>query len=254
MMGRVAGPLAGVLLAAALGGCGSSGTAEGDPEAGTATTTATPPATSSAADPAGEENDVRSTLAAGLAAVSPARAGLVRAEATTLTPVDTPWLTGWQVIDVESRTPPHPQRFYAALSEDGTALILSGSAESFAQMTRAARVVMSTASDATQVATVYLDATRTFASYSYRIASLGEVKWRPRLDAAGESRRADLERQYADLVKPPAAEPSATGWTVTAWSVDGTSLVRHHLTIAADGAVTDQPESVATDLPVPASV
>ena len=232
-MGRVRSLLVGAVLVLALGGCGSGGSATGTTQEGA---------------------DVREKLAAGLAEVSPAKAGLVEAAETTVTPVEATWLHGWQVLDVESRTLPHPQRFYAALSDDGTALVLSGSQDSFDQMMSDAKVVVDDVAVATDVGILYLDVTRAFDKYSYRIDALSEVQWRPNLDSAQEQQRAELETQYAALVQPPAAKPSATGWTVTAWTVDDRTLVRHVLSIATDGAVRDSPEVVATDLPVPASL
>ncbi len=239
MTGRVTGLLVAALLVLAAGGCTSDGSAS-DPSASPGTTTGTTQ----------EDAGVREKLAAGLADLSPVKASLVGAAETTVTPVEATWLHGWQVFDVYSRTQYHPQRFYAALSDDGTALLLSGKPDAFNQMVRNGAVVVDDASLATDVATFYLDTTRAFDVYSYRISAMSEVQWRPNLDATQAQQRAQLEAQYDALVQPPAAEPSGTGWTVTAWTVDGATLVDHSLAVAADGTVKDSPDVVATDLPV----
>lgn len=235
-MGRAAGLLVAALLVVTMGGCSSDSSADG-PSSPAARVTQSP---------------VQEALAAGLTKENPARAELVTAEETTLTPVEAPWLRGWQVLDVQSFAE-YPQRFYAALGDNGTALVLSGSPDSFNLMVRGAGVQVGDASRATDVAIVYLNVTRSFERYSYRIDALAEVQWRPEFDAAQQQRRDALETQYAGLVQPPTAEPSGTGWAVTAWMVDDRTLVHHRLTIDADGVVHDIADVVATDLPVPAT-
>ncbi|MCL2422725.1 MAG: hypothetical protein FWD11_02345 [Micrococcales bacterium] len=194
---------------------------------------------------------MREKLAASLAEVNTIEAEVVENPDTTLTPVEATWLSDWQVFDVQLMAVPHSYRFYAALSEKGTALILSGSPDSFVTMTRSAGVVVDDDSLATDVAVFYLDVTRGFARYSYRIDAVADIDWLPEPDADAQQQRADLEAEYGDLVGPPAAEPAGAGWTVTVWMVDDRALVRHLLTVGADGAVEDRPEVVEADIPVP---
>jgi len=228
--------LVSVLLALTLGGCGADGSAA-DGSRGTTRADA----------------DVRVRLFAGLAVSSPPLAQLVQTNRTTVTPVDVAWLRGWQVLDVEVSMPNHPKRFYAALSDDDTVLVLSGDPDSFAQMVRSAQVQVGDAATAIDVGNTYLDVTRAFDRYSYRIDSLSEIMWIPNIDSdpALAQHRADLEAQYGTLVQPPVAQPTETGWNMTVWMVYDRSLVRHSLEIAADGAVQDSPEVVETEIPVP---
>ena len=228
MIRRVAGLLVGALLV--LGGCGAHGSSA-DPS--TATVGA----------------DTRSRLAAGLAVGSPSAAGLIEDSATTLTPVQAAWLPGWQVLDISWVGPNHSRRFYAALSDDGTAVMLAGHPDSFTQMIRSAQVVVDDAAVATDIAVLYLDATREFVRWSYRIDSTSDIQWLP--SSEGDPQRVDLETRYSPLVGPATAEPSGTGWSVTAWMVDDRTLVRHRLEIASNGVVDDTPEVVETDIPVP---
>ncbi|MCL2091250.1 MAG: hypothetical protein FWH11_08530 [Micrococcales bacterium] len=227
--------LASALLALTLGGCDAEGSTA-DQSAGTTHV----------------GTDVRERLATGLAAVG-SDGEMVADARTTLTPVEAAWLHEWQVFDIQLETEYRFARFYAALSNDGATLDLSGSPESFAQMVRSAQVVVNDAAVAIDVGNVYLDVTRTFDKASYRIGSISEVHWLPNPVPADEQRRADLEAQYDALVQPSVAEPSGTGWTVTVWMVYDRTLVRHNLEIAADGVVQDNPEVVETDLPVPYS-
>lgn len=230
-MRRVTGLLVGALLVMTLGGCGADGSASDPPET-------TPTAAS-----------VRERLAAGLAANAPSTAEVVEAEGTTLTPVDAAWLHGWQVFDVQTNWENDPVRFFAALGDDDTVLVLSGEPDSFLQMTHSAQATVNEAAVAVEVANLYLDVTRDFVAYAYRIDSLSDVQWVSTADT--EQRRAELEAQYATLVQPPAAVPTDTGWRVAAWMVDGRSLVRHDLDIATDGTVQDSPAVVEDEIPVP---
>lgn len=227
--------LVGALLVVALGGCGAdSGGSAGDP-----------PTTKDGAT-------VRERLAAGLAATNPDEAELVRrAGETTLEPVEASRLHGWQVFDVYWQQSSSADRFYAALSDDGTALMLSDSPDSFAQMARSAQIAVEDASTAISVGNIYLDVTRDFYRYSYRIDSIADVNWLPAPEPDEEQRQAELEAQYAAIVQPPIAVPTDTGWSVTIWMVYDRSLVRHDLDVATDGAVQDSTEVVEAEIPVP---
>lgn len=198
---------------------------------------------------AGCRADVRERLAVGLAEVNTRYVELVKAPETTLVPVEAAWLHGWQVLLVQTFTVPNPHYFYAALSDGGTVLVLSNRPDSFAQLTRSAGVRVDNASLAIKVAVLYLDVTRAYRSLPYRVDAIADVQWLPHPDAAEQQQRADLETKYADLVGPPTAEPSGTGWTVTAWRVNNRTLVRHRLTVAANGAVHDSPEVLETEIP-----
>ncbi|WP_109506248.1 hypothetical protein [Nocardioides speluncae] len=201
-----------------------------------------------------QEDDMRSRLAAGLEATSPANAKLVSKETTKLTPVNATWLAGWQIIDVESTGTPHSQRFYAGLAEDGTVHLLSGKPDGFNQMLAAAGATADSGEVATAIAQTYLDSTRDFAVWSYRIESLGEVQWRPTMTAEQTQAKQDVETAWSSKVTAPAAIAAGDGWQLTLWEVKGQDLVRHDLVIGADGQVQDSALAVAQQLPVPASL
>ncbi|MFT4286422.1 hypothetical protein [Nocardioides sp.] len=236
---RLAASLVATALLALTTGCGSG---DSEPSASSTTSTTT------------KETDVRSRLATALATTDPTRAALLEQSTTSLSPLDAPWLTGWRIIDVNSDTVPHPQRFFVALAEDDRALLLSGAPDAFNEMVADAAVSLDTPEKATAVAETFLDATRSFSTYSYRINSLDEVKWRSGLNESGTKLRDSTVASYGAQVTAPTASAAADGWTVTAWAVEGTDLVRHALTIASDGAVSDKPVTVVAGLPVPVSL
>lgn len=249
---RTIGLLGALLLASLLTGCG--------PDASSAPGTSPSPLASATQSPAGpstgatnKEGTVRERLATGLRATSPVNAALVADPLTTLTPIAAPWLPGWQLLDVLNPTPPHPRRFAAALSESGEALVLAGKPERFNAVVDSAGVRVDSARVATSVATTFLDTTRTFASYSYRIASVDDIKWRPNLDPAQQGAKTKVEQTYGDEVTAPRVRQAGDDWQVQLWMVDGTQLVRHELTVAANGSTSDKPVTVVRDMPVPAS-
>jgi hypothetical protein len=200
-----------------------------------------------------DASDTRGRLATGLQGSSPANARLVSDAKTTLTPVEAPWLTGWQILDVQNQTPPHPRRIFAALSETGEAVVLSGQPQAFSTMMTKAGVEVGSADVAAQVATVFLDSTRTFTTLAYRIDTAEDIRWRPSLTAEEQKTRDSIVSSYGDRIAPAKAEQSPAGWTVESWMISGADLVRHETTVASDGTVTDKTETVASDLPVPAS-
>jgi len=200
-----------------------------------------------------DASDTRGRLAAGLQGSSPVNARLVSDPKTTLTPVEASWLPGWQVFDVQNQTPPHPRRVFAALSDAGEAVVLTGQPDSFSSMLKQAGVAVSSAEVAEQVAAVFLDSTRTYSTHSYRIADADDIRWLPTLTAEQQKTRDAVISSYGDRIGPATAEQASSGWTVETWTIRGADLVRHETTVGTDGTVTDKTETVATDLPVPAS-
>lgn len=232
----------GLLLA--LGACGP-----GTPEP---TAAPTPPPSSTPTDVL-EEADVTTRLADALRSQDPGLADVVTADGTTVTPLGTPWLTGWQVLDVLALGA-HGRRAHVALSDDGEAVVLAGDPAAFADVL--ARGGAQVGDEATAVAVVetYLDATRSFRQWSQRVASFDEIRLRPRLDdeaqAAADAARATLEGQLA----PTTATPAGDGFDVVAWVQDGATVARHTVHLGADGTLTDDVTDVVTDLPVPMSL
>jgi hypothetical protein len=196
---------------------------------------------------------MRAQLAAGLRSVSPGSARLVENAATKLRVVPAAWLPGWQVIDVTNNTLAHPQRFYVALAEGGEVQYLSGEPESFTTVVTAAQPKIASAQTAQAVSDLYLDSTRSFVTYSYRIASLDDVSWLPHPTAAETAARGRVEETYGARVTSAAPERSGSGWTLTQWMVSGRDLVRHRVTVASNGTISDVADTV-TSLPVPTSV
>lgn len=200
-----------------------------------------------------DASDTRGRLAAGLQGSSPANARLVSDAKTTLTPVEASWLPGWQIFDVQNQTPPHPRRVFVALSDTGEAVVLTGQPDAFSAMLKQAGVALSSADVAAQVAAVFHDSTRTYTTLAYRIDEADDIRWLPTLTAEQQKARDAVVSTYGDRIAPPKAEQSASGWTVEVWTISGADLVRHETTIGTDGTVTDETETVASDLPVPAS-
>jgi len=173
---------------------------------------------------------------------------------TRLDVVATDWLPGWQAIDANVRSTPHPRRFYVGLSDDEEARYLSGKPHTFDAMVADARTRVGTARTAVAVGETFLDVTRTFRRCSERVEDLGRVEGSSDISPTDRSARDRVVQAYGTQVRAPRATPAGDGWTLTAWMVDGSTLVRHDLTVVADGAVTDAAEVVARDLPVPETV
>ena len=233
---------AALVVTAMLTGCGPGG-----PEPGETPSTTTGPSVTSS------PTDVRGRLASALQGTSPAYAKLVENPQTTLTPVTADWLSGWQILDVVNQTPPHPQRFFVALSDQGRAEVLSGKPEAMSTVLTDAGVQIDSAERAAEVAATFLDVTRDFRVFAYRVDSVDDIKWLPRPSADEQARRDALVKDYDSLVKPPQVAESGDGWQVTLWMVQGRDLVTHEVGLASGTAVTDQAETAEKDIPVPYS-
>ena len=233
-----------LLVAGSLAACGPNSSQESS----TSSTTAGPSVSSSPGT-----GSLRERLAAALRATSPARATLVENPQTSLTPVAADWLPGWQILDVLNETPPHPRRFYVALSTDGRADVLTGKPEAFSTVLVDAGVQVDSPEVAVGVGSVFLDTTRDFHAYAYRIDSVADIEWIPKPSAAEQAARDQLMKTYRSMIKPPQAAESDDGWQVTVWMVQGRDLVTHTLGIASGTAVSDKAETAEKGIPVPYS-
>jgi hypothetical protein len=233
---------AALLVTATLSACGPSG-----PDPGSTPSMTTGPSVTSS------PGDVRGRLASALQGTSPAYAKLVENPQTSLIPVTADWLPGWQILDVVNKTPPHPQRFFVALSDQGRADVLTGRPEAFSAVLIDAGVRIDSADRAADVAATFLDTTRDFKVFAYRVDSVDDISWLPRPSAAEDARRDALAQDYDSLVKPPQVAESGDGWQVTVWMVQGRDLVTHEVGLASGTAVTDATETVEKDIPVPYS-
>ena len=229
------------------------GACDGGTTQPTSAPTSTPTGTGTPTTDGPQEGDVSTRLADAVRADDPALADRVTADGTTVTPLDTPWLTGWQVFDVLARGGSHGSRAYVALSDEDRAVVLAGEPGAFVELLAQADVRVEDAATATAVVDTYLDATRSFQQWSQRVASFDEVQLRPKLDADAQAvvdtARATLEGQIA----PTTATATADGFDVVAWVQDGGTISRHTVRLTADGALEDSAEDVVTDLPVPIS-
>ena len=231
-----------LLLAAATTACSGGGS---QPESA--------PPTSASPSVTGSPTDVRGRLVTALQVKSPIKAKLVADPRTALTPRTADWLAGWQILDVLNRTPPHPQRFYAALSTDGRAEVLTGAPHAFSTVLVDAGVKVDSAERAAAIGSAFLDTTQDFRANAYRIDSVDDIRWIPNATAAEQHARNELAKTYRDRVQPPQVVESADGWRVTIWMVQGRDLVTHELDLASGAPVVDSAETVERDIPVPYS-
>ena len=226
---------AALLGAATLTGCGLSGS---EPE--------TTPATSA-------PTSLRDRLVAGLQITSPSNARLVENPQTRLTPVTAEWLSGWQILDVLNSTGPHPQRFFVALSDSGRAEVLTGRPDAFSTLLTAAGVRIDSTEVAGDVGEVFLDVTRDFRVYAYRVDSVDDIEWIPRPSAAEQAARDQLLTTYRGKIQPTQVAGSGDGWQVSIWMVQGRDLMTHELGIASGTPIADQAKMIEKDIPVPYS-
>ncbi|GAB3761723.1 hypothetical protein [Microlunatus parietis] len=212
-----------------------------------------PPADPPSSPPSsGQEGDMRTRLARALQPVSPDTATLVEdAARTTLTEVPAEWLDGWILIDVLHYGAHHPRRVYVALSDTDEVQLLTGRPDGFNAVVRGTEPSQDTAAD---VARTFLDTTRDFRKWSYRVERVEDVTWLPKPTAEQSRARDALIKKLRSKITAPRPVADGDAWSVTLWTVTGTSLVQHELTVRADGTVEDTAVVAEPDLPVPDSM
>ncbi len=233
-----------------LGAC-TDGEAPGP--SGTTDATSSPGGGPTATPTSDAEGDVRDRLVQALQDDTTGLGDLVSQADTSLTVLETPWLQGWQVVDVLSRAGSHGTRAYVGLSQDGTAVLLSGAPDAFVEILGSGAASVPDEDTAVQVVDTYLDATRSFRGWSERIASFDDVRLRPDLDAEAQASVDAARATLADQVAPTAAVSRGDGFDVVAWVQDGAAVVRHEVHVGRDGSLSDRPATLVSDLPAPIS-
>ena len=190
---------------------------------------------------------MKDQIATALEDVSPSIARAVRADGTTATPVDAAALGDWQVVDVLSRGGAHPQRWFMGVKGEGSdVVVLSGVPERWSRVVEDAQVT--SADQAVELATVHADATRDMTKGYTRIEAVDDIRLLPKLSPEQTDRIAAITRDH-DIA--PAKATGQGPWEVQLWTVTDGDLVRHDVRVATDGSITDTPEVVERDLPVP---
>ena len=233
---RAAAALALVVAALASAGClGASGDSASN----------TPKPTARA------DEAMRNTIKAALGRTGhPAEADMVTRGGARLTPLSTPFLSDWKIIQVDYRQGPHPERFHVAVG--GTdARLLTGDPKTFNQVTAADPAKVTDAGGATALARTYLETTRPARRLTYVVSSVDEIKFRPNITGADAERRDRIVARYRPVVAAPAATAEDGSYAVVAYVVQDQALQRRDLGVSADGEVREKIKTLAPDLPVP---
>jgi hypothetical protein len=132
----------------------------------------------------------------------PPKAAPVQDPQTTLTPIASPWWPAGRFLTCRTRPRRIPGGRCSLLRwRSGT----QGKPDRFNAVVTSADV----RAVAISVATIFLDPTMAFASYTSRIVSIDDIKWRPNLDAAKQRAR-------------PGRRPSEVGLTALGvWCLTG---------------------------------
>lgn len=236
---------AGLALTFALAACGADDAAP----TGGGSTPAASSTPSTTVTPVGDP--VRDAIISAMQGQSPTIAGLAGNKDTDIRELPVSALKGWKVLELSLMTPPHPRRATIGLADDGRAVILMGQPANFAQVVQGAQV--STDQQALEIVQAYLATTGDLAQPSYPVSSFDEVKFLPKPNADQSAQIAATKEKHGSAVTAPSVAKDGNGWTVTTWWLTNRQLVKHEVTVAADGTVKDTPTVVADRLPVPVS-
>ncbi|PSL00894.1 hypothetical protein CLV63_101373 [Murinocardiopsis flavida] len=172
-------------------------------------------------------------------------------ENTDVTALEAPYLTDWTLYRIAHRGPAQDLEYIVGDGPD-EALFLRADPDSFARMLAEDGVEIDSGTTAETIARDYLYATRPTDFHSYVVDGTDDIKLSK---SEEEKERPRIEREHGEDVHPPkAAEGSSGEYTVTAYTVYGMSLQRHTIAFGPDGAVDDNVDTLADDLPTPVSL
>lgn len=219
-----------------LGGCGGAG-------GGAAATTPTEAAATAAAA-------VHTRLAEALAEVNPRLSRQITAATSDLNEVSVPgMLQGWEVFEIVRIDNPHIPTSIVAIDGADRAVVLSGHPERFATLTEGG-VQVDTPEAALDLVGFFLRTTRDTSRLVYPIATVDDLRWPTRLNADQTSIKEDAIARLREQIASPSTTETSSGWTITSWTGDQDTVVRHETTVSKDGAVTDAATTIAEGLPL----
>lgn len=197
---------------------------------------------------------VRTTIANGLNGIGATReAQLVKAGGSRLTQVKAPLGDTWRIYQVDYRQASHPVRFHVATGGN-EAMLLTADPEAFDDAMTAANVTIADPADATRLAQVYVETTRSMSVSTYVVSSVRDIRFRPKLTEALAARRDAIVREFGDRIQPPRATSAEGGFDVTVFVVKDKALEERSVTVSDRGAITEKTDTLAPDLPVPYTV
>jgi hypothetical protein len=168
-----------------------------------------------------------------------------------LTPLPTPFLRSWRIIQVDYRQGPHPVMFHVAVGA-GRAYLLTGNPAAFQQVTAADGTRVTDAASAVRLVRTYLETTRPAGRLTYVVDSVDQIRFRPGLTGTAAQRRAEIVARFRSVVWPLSAGPPKGGsYTMTAFVVQDQELQQRSLVVSGQGVVTERSRTLVDDLPVP---
>ena len=204
---------------------------------------ASPGLTTSGLLPTGE---LRRSLAGVMADRKIALADLATDPATSFTEQTLSSAPGWRLISMTAQVNRRQLTVRVAIDDNGALTELTGSPNAFQAVSSKANV--RSAADAAGLAAAYLDQTAPPGYGTYRVSRDNDIVWQyPRLNAARIDKvRLDIEGR---LSSPSAVLQDDGSWQVTLWTVTKSSLEQHVVSIAPDGAMTDNPTTIIAQMP-----
>jgi hypothetical protein len=110
--------------------------------------------------------------------------------------------------------------------------------------------VISSAKEAIEYATIFLEVTRPMGELFYIVSDVEDIRFLPKL-TEGDSLRADVfKKEYAPIITHPKAEEGNTGYNVTLFAVSERDLLQFSMDIDLAGNIELEVSKMEEDLPV----
>jgi hypothetical protein len=239
------------LLAAALGcACtggsngGGSSTASG-PAAGDKAVTApsAEPAQGSESMPDAKE------LASRLSATDGPSAAFVSAPEARLTAYPTPFFSTGVVVRVQRNLPTHPALLFVGSSPE-LVVTLTGKPSAFPQLAAKAGLSLDSADKRNGYVRAYYETTRIMSKRFDVLDKIEDLKPRPNLPPAEQTRLAEIQKTHGPAVKPVAMS-DAPPYKGSLFAVKDQALVRYDVTLQPSGELEAKEITLEPNLPIP---
>ncbi len=170
---------------------------------------------------------------------------------TRIEPVPCPGLSRYTVLSITHLSPYKPLLHYIAYFEGAEAIILSEDPDAFNAMAKAdGNVSISSAKDAAEYAEAFLTVTRSLSKATYVVSKVAEIKWMPKLDAAGLAKREAFEAEHGKEIAAPNATAKGAAFEVVAYRVVEQEIQLATVHVSKNGNVKAEFEPVASQLPL----
>ena len=191
----------------------------------------------------------KETLAKRIGAIHPEVVDMVLAEHTTIDPIATPFFSDGSIQRVIYPSPYRPVTFVFGFAGKDFAISLAKNPDGFVELAKHAGLLLDSSQMRVAYAEAFLESTRDFQKRLQILRRFEDIELINQPTVEERENYDALRMKYQKQIKPPEVSGKDAS-VVKLWVLKQQDLLRARLTIADDGSVKVNEETVEKELPI----